>query len=233
MFTYGNYIDEVLILTDSSDDDYYYVHDHLYSPATLVSSAGTVVERYEYDAFGEPNILDASYNKRASSNYANPYYLTGRGFDFLDAGNLVLGDYRNRQYNSYMGRFLTNDPLGITPNPQKPNIFDIESQYADGVNLYQYVESNPITNKDTYGLWCKGPIELKTITIRILWIFTYTKPLYYHAPKQCCLAFCEDCCDDMRKMWLRANLDNASGFAQRNRECYLACQGGNVPFFYY
>ena len=41
--------------------DYYYLHDHLYSPAALTDSNGTVVERYEYDAYGEPNIMDA-YN---------------------------------------------------------------------------------------------------------------------------------------------------------------------------
>lgn len=51
-YVYGNYIDEVLRMTDSNSNDYYYVHDHLYSPAALVNSGGTVVERYEYDAYG-------------------------------------------------------------------------------------------------------------------------------------------------------------------------------------
>ena len=31
-YVYGNYIDEVLVMNDGTDD-YYYAHDHLYSPA--------------------------------------------------------------------------------------------------------------------------------------------------------------------------------------------------------
>jgi len=54
-FIYGNYIDEVLRMTDGDANDYYYVHDHLYSPVALVSSGGNVVERYEYDAYGNWN----------------------------------------------------------------------------------------------------------------------------------------------------------------------------------
>jgi len=152
MFTYGNYIDEVLMRNPLI----YYVHDHLYSPVALVWSTGTVIERYEYDAYGEPNILDASYNKRTSSLYANPYYLTGRTFDFLDNGDLALADYRHRSYDTYAGRFLQNDPLGTNPASPEHNRFDILNQYADGVNFYQYVQSNPVTSVDSYGLAACG-----------------------------------------------------------------------------
>ncbi len=47
-FVYGNYIDEVLVMTDVdsgnavTDGDYFYAHDHLYSPAALFDAAGTV-----------------------------------------------------------------------------------------------------------------------------------------------------------------------------------------------
>jgi len=54
-FIYGNYIDEVLRMTDSDANDYYYVHDHLYSPAALIAADGNVVGRYEYDAYGHWN----------------------------------------------------------------------------------------------------------------------------------------------------------------------------------
>ena len=33
-------------------DDYYYLHDHLYSPVALLDDTGAVVERCEYDAYG-------------------------------------------------------------------------------------------------------------------------------------------------------------------------------------
>jgi len=76
---------------------------------------------------------------------------TGRRLDILDGGSLKIQYNRNRYYDPYSGRWLTHDPLGITPNPQPPNIFDITSQYKDGLSLYQYVKSNPTANFDAFG----------------------------------------------------------------------------------
>ena len=53
------------MMTDSGSNDYYYAHDHLFSPAALIDDNGTVVERYEYDAYGDCNVLDADYSKDA------------------------------------------------------------------------------------------------------------------------------------------------------------------------
>jgi len=124
-YVYGNYIDEVLMMTDSGSNDYYYAHDHLFSPAALIDDNGTVVERYEYDAYGDCNVLDADYSKDADgiSDYGNPYFFTGRRLDILDTASLKIMYYRNRYYDPATGRFITPDPLGITPNPEKPNRF--------------------------------------------------------------------------------------------------------------
>jgi len=81
-------------------------------------------------------IMDASYNPRATSNYNNPYLFTGRRLDILDNGSLKLQYNRNRYYDQYTGRFFTHDPLG----------------YVDGMNLYEYVGSNPVANADPFGL---------------------------------------------------------------------------------
>jgi len=255
MFTYGNYIDEVLM----RNPVIYYVHDHLYSPVALVWSTGTVIERYEYDAYGEPNILDASYNKRSSSLYANPYYLTGRTFDFLDNGSLTLADYRHRSYDSYAGRFLQNDPLGINPqvlfcklvkshfsekleyyklfslyenktslckrihtemSPQVPNVAVLaafinqsdtdrfalcgndnigkpkgllpEKQYTDGLNLYEYAKSNPITISDCMGLSFNWSCDVSKITI---WACKFLSkiPYYNGGAKALQLGWCNNC----------------------------------------
>ena len=71
--------------------DYYYMQDHLYSPAALLDSdTGVTLERYEYDAYGNVYVLDASYNPRTSSNYGNAYFFTGRRLDMLDNGSLCL-----------------------------------------------------------------------------------------------------------------------------------------------
>ena len=115
--------------------------------------AVTYFKRYEYDAYGEVKILDASYNSRGSSNYRNPYYFTGRRVVFLDNGDMTLQFNRNRYYSQSMGRWLTPDPLGITPNADKKiNPFAPKKQYTDGLSFYEYVKSNPVIGIDSYGL---------------------------------------------------------------------------------
>jgi hypothetical protein len=109
-FAYGNYIDEVLVMntTTAAVLAKLYVHDHLYSPVALVQMYHLdLKERYEYDAYGNCQIMDASYNPRSSSLYGNPYYFTGRQLDFLDGGNLKIQDNRNRYYDYYTGRWLS------------------------------------------------------------------------------------------------------------------------------
>jgi|GEM_PF-5436076 len=76
-------------------NDYYYVHDHLYSPAVLAGSSGTVFERYEYDAYGNCYVLEPNFapDPDGESDYGNPYLFTGRRVDILDSGSLKI------QYN--------------------------------------------------------------------------------------------------------------------------------------
>jgi len=113
-----------IIPIDRIQSSIYLIHDHLYSPAALVNSGVTVVERYEYDAYGTCTIWNGDWTTELQTTaWGNPYYFTGRRLDILDSGSLKLYYYRNRYYDDYTGRFTTHDPLGITPNPQKPNVF--------------------------------------------------------------------------------------------------------------
>ncbi len=134
-YVYGNYIDEPLVMSDGTDD-YYYVQDHLYSVAALIDEGGDVVERYEYDAYGQMTRLDPDFTAWSGTEAGNPYYFTGRRLDTLDDGNLQSMHYRHRTYDTYAGRFMQRDPL----------------RYVDGMNLYEYVGSNPLINVDPSGL---------------------------------------------------------------------------------
>ena len=163
-FAFGNYIDEVLVMADVDsansvpNGDYYYGHDHLFSPlfspAALFNAAGSVVERYEYDAYGKVSILSPNYELRTASLYANSYSFTGRELDTLDNHTLPLMYYRARTYDPETGRFMQKDPLGINPAGGEINNFEIQKQYVDGMNIYQYVLSNPVNNIDQFGLKC-------------------------------------------------------------------------------
>jgi RHS repeat-associated protein len=156
-FAYGNYIDEVLVMntTTAAILAKLYIHDHLFSPVALVQMYHLdLKERYEYDAYGNSYILEPNFapDPDNKTDYVNPYYFTGRQLDELDGGNLKIQYNRNRYYDYYTGRWLTHDPLGITPNAQKPNRFAAPGQYGDGLNLYEYGRGSPVTYSDFMGL---------------------------------------------------------------------------------
>jgi len=161
-FIYGNgtespqwRIDEVLLMK-AGENDYYYAHDHLYSPAALIDSSGTVLERYEYDAYGNCSILEPNFapDPDGKSDYENPYYFDGKPLDLLDNGGLELMVWPYRNYSTYLGRWYQPDKLGMIPNDNKEiNPLDLMYQYTDGMNLYEYVSSNPVNRVDPFGLW--------------------------------------------------------------------------------
>jgi len=119
----------------------------------VLNLCGTVLERYEYDAYGNPTIWNADFTtERDSSNYGNPYLFTGRRTDYLDSGSLKIQYNHNRYYDYYTGRWLTHDPLGIVPNSQALNYFKPDNQYLEGLSLYEYASSTPVLATDPWGL---------------------------------------------------------------------------------
>jgi hypothetical protein len=84
----------------------------------LAAGNGTVLERYEYDAYGNPYVLEPNFadDPDGKTDWANPYYFTGRRADFLDGGKLKLQINRHRYYDYYTGRWLSHDAKRIVPN---------------------------------------------------------------------------------------------------------------------
>jgi len=154
-YIYGNYIDEVLIMTDDSDAEHYYGHDHIFSVVALIEDDGDVEERYEYDAYGKPEISNADFTQTYdASQFGNPYMFTSRRVDSLDSDDLQLQYNRNRYYDYHTGRWLSHDPLGVTPNGYLANsTLEPKKQYRYGTNLYEYVKSIPSILIDPFGLW--------------------------------------------------------------------------------
>ncbi|MGR9116091.1 MAG: RHS repeat-associated core domain-containing protein [Gammaproteobacteria bacterium] len=109
-------------------NSYYYHRDHQGSIVALTDIGGGVVESYGYDAYG-------STHKQSTVNTRNPYAYTGREKDDDD-----LYYYRARYYDPTIQRFISEDPIGL----------------EGGINLYQYVDSNPVNLTDPSGEcpWC-------------------------------------------------------------------------------
>ncbi|MCL4820599.1 MAG: hypothetical protein KJ067_15760 [Vicinamibacteria bacterium] len=104
----------------------YYHADALGSVQKHTSAAGTVTQTIEYDAWG---------NSLAGA--PGPYGSTGREPD-PETGLMY---YRARYYDPKLGRFASEDPLGV----------------VDGPNRFWYVKSDPVASVDPLGLFQMQP----------------------------------------------------------------------------
>jgi len=123
-YTHGPGIDEPLIL-EKNNQSFYYHADGLSSIMELTNQSGTVVQRYTYSSFGK-------LESQLDPNFVQPYTFTSRESDTESQ----LYHYRTRTYDAFIGRFLQEDPVGV----------------HGAVNLYSYVNGNPIGAIDPLGL---------------------------------------------------------------------------------
>ena len=133
-YIFGISVDDVLQMQRGSNT-YYYHKNHLGSVVALTDGSGNLVERYEYDPYGQPTFLDVNDNVLSQSAIGNSVLFTGRDYD-AETG---LYYYRARTMHPSLGRFLQHDPL----------------MYIDGSNLYSYVKNNPLLFIDSFGLTCQ------------------------------------------------------------------------------
>jgi RHS repeat-associated protein len=110
----------------------FYDFDGTGSTAGLTGSTGHYVNQYTYLPFGE--------RLRATETIPNPFTFSGQFGVTQETNGLEF--MRERFYSSSEGRFLRADPIGI----------------AGGLNLYRYVQNNPVTGVDPIGLI--GPISV-------------------------------------------------------------------------
>jgi len=99
-----------------------YLSDALGSTLELRDAAQNQTVEYTYDPYG---------NTASSAASTNGIKYTGREQDLED-----LYYYRNRYYKPSVGRFISEDPIGL----------------AGGSNTYAYVSENPVNAVDPLGL---------------------------------------------------------------------------------
>ncbi len=136
-YVYGNYIDEVLTM-QRSGTDYYYHTDDMFNVMAVTDDTATLVERYEYADYGQPQFMDAAWNDIGQSSIANAYLFTGRRYD-AETG---LYHYRTRDLDPEAGRFTEGDVIGT---------------WGDRLNLgnaLTYVGNNAVSWLDPLGLQC-------------------------------------------------------------------------------
>src|SRR5690606_23302210 len=89
------------------DERLYVQHDANYNVTALVDTGGDVVERYEYDPYGQATVLTGNWQP-ATGNYAWQYLHQGGRYDPAT----TLHHFRNRDYSAELGRWVRRDPIG-------------------------------------------------------------------------------------------------------------------------
>ena len=127
------------VITDASGAkvDKYYHRDHLGSLVGVSNSTSEIESTLRYSSFGLPLLESASVFSELPEATG---YFTGREFDSA----LDLYFYRARYYDPEMGRFISEDPLGLR---------------GGDANLYRYVGNNSVGFKDPFGLRITGRIH--------------------------------------------------------------------------
>jgi RHS repeat-associated protein len=91
----------------------------------LTDSTGAISTQWTYDPFGNTSM--------SGSSTTNAFEYTGRENDSV---GLALYYYRSRYYSPLLGRFISQDPLGL----------------GVGTNLYSYVGGSPTNFADVLGM---------------------------------------------------------------------------------
>jgi len=124
---YSHYpgIDQPFAMRRSSDGAlFYYAQERPGHVAGVINTADQVVNRYEYDPWGQP--LSTTEGVSQPLKYGAREYDTETGFYYN----------RSRYYDPQLGRFISQDPISL----------------GGGLNLYAYASGDPINRWDPTGL---------------------------------------------------------------------------------
>jgi RHS repeat-associated protein len=119
-------LDQPFIRTAGSSTSYY-LPDALGSIVGLADQTGAVPTSYTYEPYGKTTVSGT-----ASASFLG---FTGREND--STGTLTIYNVRSRSYSPALGRFVTEDPMGLG---------------GGQTNLYEYAMDDPINSKDPTGL---------------------------------------------------------------------------------
>jgi RHS repeat-associated protein len=116
--------DQLLSMIKPGEAVYYFHNDHLGTPQVLTNDSQAISWKAVYTPFGEavPSIQTVD----------NPFRFPGQYYD------QETGLHYNyfRYYNPQTGRYITPDPIGL----------------EGGINLFSYVQNNPVNFRDRVGL---------------------------------------------------------------------------------
>ncbi len=119
--------------SDSVATVYYFLTDRQGTVHGIADTNGNLVEQYRFDAFGRlEGVFDGSGKSLVQSAIGNRLLFHGREYSW----GTGLYFFRARWYDPISGRWLSNDPIGI----------------SGGLNQYVFCANNPVNFVDPTGL---------------------------------------------------------------------------------
>jgi RHS repeat-associated protein len=115
--------DQLMAMIKPGESVYYYHNDHLGTPQVLTDDPGTIAWKAVYTPFGQA--------VASIQTVENPFRFPGQ---YYDAETGLHYNYF-RYYDPTTGRYITPDPIGL----------------EGGINLFAYVENNPLLSIDPFG----------------------------------------------------------------------------------
>lgn len=116
----------------SNSERYYALSDSMGSVTAITNTAGAVVERYSYTAFGQSQVMNSSFSNRSLSLYDWQTRFHGEPRD-AETGYY---NYGYRYYLPQLGKWPSRDPIGE----------------RGGMNLYGFASNDGVNNIDVLGL---------------------------------------------------------------------------------
>jgi RHS repeat-associated protein len=134
IYVHGAGVDQVVASQVSSGEWRYHHYDGQGNCILLTDTGGAIREQYDYDAFGMPYAYSVGGTPLGTAGpWGNRFLFTGREW----LSDLRIYDYRARQYQPELGRFLQPDPQEFS---------------AGDYNLYRYCHNDPVNKSDPTGL---------------------------------------------------------------------------------
>jgi len=134
-YQHGSGVDNLLsmtVYTGTVVQTYYALTDHLGTIHAWADEGGTIVEQYQYTAWGEVSVFDGSGAPLAQSAIGNRYTFQGREVSWKTG----LMHFRARSYDPHLGRWLSKDPIGISGGLDQYVAFDnCPAKFIDPLGL--------------------------------------------------------------------------------------------------
>ena len=128
-----------------NDELYFYLKDALGTIYGIIDQNGSLVVKYEYDAWGVCKVYESNGLENTSASFignVNPFRFKGYYYD-VETGLFWLS---SRYYSPELGRFI-----------QPADVSSLNPSSINGLNLYSYANNNPIgTAYSSFGVGASG-----------------------------------------------------------------------------